>query len=250
MARINLLTLHHEPNNGAFLQTYATINALGMAGHAVTLIDFVAAPSASANGKTAMVHQLLEFPNRRRFAQLQRRFFPVRTPRMYSEISAAKLPEADYTISGSDQVWNPMITGESYLTYFLNFAPENTRRISLASSFGCAEFSGTAEMVQKVTHELSKFAAISVRESSGVRICRETFGAKATNLIDPTLLFDDYSAICGKIEPYNEVCAFLFNQNTPYYPEIIRSVSASLNLPAEMLNRQRYGKRVCGTPHS
>ena len=244
MARINLITRHHNSNNGAFLQTYATLKALETAGHQVTLIDFIANPSPSATCVNTMLHRLLEFSVHHRFSKLQKRFYKRRTPRMQAKIDFEQLPEADYTVSGSDQVWNPIITGEAYLTYFLNFAPKNTRRVSLASSFGCTEFAGTSEMSQQVKQELEKFSAISVREKSGVRICRESFGVEATQLIDPTLLFDDYSAICGKIEPYNEVCAFLFNQNTPYYPEIIRSVSASLNLPAVMLNRQRYGKRT------
>ena len=42
--------------------------------------------------------------------------------------------------------------------------------------------------------------AVSVRESSGIKLCQECFGVKAVQMLDPTLLIsvDDYRALIKK----------------------------------------------------
>lgn len=42
-----------------------------------------------------------------------------------------------------------------------------------------------------VTRELQKFDAISVREESGVRVLKDEFGIKGTQVLDPVFLLDE-----------------------------------------------------------
>ncbi len=90
-------------------------------------------------------------------------------------------PEAECYITGSDQVWGSSSLKENYLL----FAPKGKKRISYAASFGKDSIS--VEMEHDIKPWLSSFSAISVRESSGVDICRR-IGINAEHLLDPTLL--------------------------------------------------------------
>lgn len=102
-------------------------------------------------------------------------------------------------IVGSDQVWRCAYARniESVPFFFLNFAtPEQRRRsIAYAASFGSDEWEGTPEETEECKKLIKDFKAISVREHSGVDICRDVFGVEAVQMPDPTLLLEqeDYN---------------------------------------------------------
>jgi len=207
MAKVNLLTIHYGENNGSVLQTYATVKLLEKYGHEVTIIDLWA-PHFIFNWKNLdhWVYLLRRFNTDR----LRKRLFPKLTTRM-TMIQPSKIPAADYTIVGSDQVWNRDITKERALAYFLNFVPESSKRIALSSSFGKAIWDEDEDFTEKVKEELKKFSAISVREESGVNICKNTFGVDAICTIDPTLALHDFSDILPqKVSVKKEVGCFTF----------------------------------------
>ncbi|GAB7553329.1 hypothetical protein NRB_28350 [Novosphingobium sp. 11B] len=94
----------------------------------------------------------------------------------------------DAVIVGSDQVWRFEYQGEDQgLAYFLDIT-RNIRRIAYAASFGHTEWkyqSRTAEVSQL----LQKFHTVTVRERSGVTICKDTLGRSDAKVVcDPTLL--------------------------------------------------------------
>lgn len=105
----------------------------------------------------------------------------------------------DLYIVGSDQVWRRKYVKNKLMTYFLDFATEEQRRhsISYAASFGTDEWEGTPEETQRCGELLRQFKAVSVREFSGVRICKEAFGVDAIQMPDPTLLAspEDYERV-------------------------------------------------------
>ena len=100
---------------------------------------------------------------------------------------SGKLPDYDYVIAGSDQIWNPTFGFASDFE-FLEFVPEN-RRISYAASFGV----DTLEMLSQerrnsIGRSLSQFSYLSVREKSGKQIA-DSFPKVHTEVhIDPTML--------------------------------------------------------------
>jgi hypothetical protein len=108
-------------------------------------------------------------------------------------------PEADIYISGSDQVWNPDSlllnnTNSQVNSYFLNFGDTGKKRIAYAASFGKERVAD--DFIQAITPLLKRFDYVSVREKSGVDICRQC-GVKAEWVPDPTMLLsvDDYRAL-------------------------------------------------------
>ena len=97
-------------------------------------------------------------------------------------------------VCGSDQVWNPDVTGED-LSYFLNFCSPETRRISYAPSFGLTSL--PEDFAQKVRRELEQFQFISVREEEGQNLVEQMLHQDAPVVVDPTLLLnrDDWAGL-------------------------------------------------------
>lgn len=95
----------------------------------------------------------------------------------------------DSYIVGSDQVWRPRFAGEFALGYFLEFVNDDSRRIAYAASFGGGSWEcDSSELTDSVRKCLHRFDSISVREDSGVRICRDVFDVGAVHVLDPTLI--------------------------------------------------------------
>lgn len=94
--------------------------------------------------------------------------------------------EADVFITGSDQVWNYLITGKDS-TYYLDFA-SNKPKCSYAASFGVADIPGEFEQFYK--KNIKKIDWISVREEVGVSLAQKFASKDISMLPDPTLLVD------------------------------------------------------------
>lgn len=94
----------------------------------------------------------------------------------------------DAVIVGSDQAWRPMYS-PNIENFFLDFLEGgNIKRIAYASSFGVDEWEFTEEQTERCAVLAKKFDAISVREDSGVELCRKYLGVDASQMPDPTLL--------------------------------------------------------------
>ena len=128
-------------------------------------------------------------------------------------------PEADVYIVGSDQIWNP----NSYPSierqsgaYFLDFGNSLVKRISYAASFGKNELEN--DFVRFISPLLQKFYYVSVREKSGLSLCKQCKIENAEWVPDPTMLLDVdvYRSLYEK-EPFKKpskpYCFFYFLSN-------------------------------------
>ena len=102
-------------------------------------------------------------------------------------------------IVGSDQVWRPDYS-PCQPNFFLDFLPNDSKvkRISYAASFGRDDWSKWSPALSaQCAKFLQKFDAVSVREESGIRLCKEHFGVDAVQVLDPTMLLKpaDYAAL-------------------------------------------------------
>lgn len=107
-------------------------------------------------------------------------------------------------VVGSDQVWRNWgyadVTSELGY-FFLDFLGDfPARRVSYAASFGQAQLKDAMiypKFIKYITPFVNKFDAISVREDSAVKIVAETWGVKAKQVVDPTMLLraKDYSKL-------------------------------------------------------
>lgn len=121
----------------------------------------------------------------------------------YSPIPINKLKENDFDvyIAGSDQLWRYFERTFDCRT-FLDFTSNwNVKRFSYAASFGKDNIDDyPLKYKEKVKTLLKQFNAISVRESTGINICKNELNVDAIQLIDPTLLLssNEYMNLVSK----------------------------------------------------
>lgn len=121
--------------------------------------------------------------------------FTVVTPPLRSRSAlgeAVRRHRLDAVIVGSDQVWRlDYLPAGSHGEFFLDFVGDpRIRRIAYAASFGVGTWM-YPDRTAEIARLLARFDAVSVREDSGVAICRDSFGRDdAVHVLDPTLLVD------------------------------------------------------------
>lgn len=90
---------------------------------------------------------------------------------------------------------------------FLSFTDNlRVKRVSYAASFGVDDVNEYSDDNLKVCASLlKKFDAVSVREKSGIILCKSYFGVDACQVVDPTLLLkaEDYSKLFRKNVKYH-----------------------------------------------
>ena len=125
--------------------------------------------------------------------------------RNYSEIKKNP-PKADIYIVGSDQIWN----GYSPDRYLM-FVPHSKPKISYAVSFG----KNTIKRYLKplLWYYLRGFKAISVREETGLKICKYVGRKDAKYVVDPTFLLqkEDYLKYINKEKVKSENVHYIFS---------------------------------------
>ena len=124
--------------------------------------------------------------------------------RMHKETSPPPQSNDISYFVGSDQVWRAIFcrSMKSAAYYFLNFVTKEQRcnSIAYAASFGTDEWEGTPEETESCKQLITDFKAVSVREHSGIDICRNVFDKEAVQMPDPTLLLEkqEYEKIIHK----------------------------------------------------
>ena len=99
-------------------------------------------------------------------------------------------PKADVYVTGSDQTWNSKYNEGVDRGFFLDFLPDNAKRIAFVASFGKTKLE--ANEIPQTKKLLSMYEKISVREDSAVQIISDLGFEEPTHLIDPTLMLDKW----------------------------------------------------------
>ena len=197
MNEYGLITIHNAINHGAVLQALATQQAFSKYECSVDVINYVPKYIREDNllvrkNRGAAIRILDIISHRKKKVSKFSRFVKTNlrlTEEFYSSDEIAMQTEKyDGFIAGSDQIWNPNITGGIVdKAYFCDFAKEGQNVISYASSLGdklC--FDKETELIFK--SQLGRYSHISVREKSGVDFLKERLDIVAEQVIDPTLL--------------------------------------------------------------
>jgi hypothetical protein len=140
----------------------------------------------------------------------------------------------DGYVVGSDQVWRPMYS--PYLpNYFFDFLNENdeVKRVSYAASFGVDFWEFNNKQTNTCKHLVKQFEAVSVREDSGVDLCKQYFGIDAVHLLDPTMLLDneDYEDLVKNCSIAKNMPPFL---TTYFLDEDIDKIEIAENVAASL----------------
>lgn len=165
---IGLVGAYTAPNYGAHLTQYALYTHLSKMGYDVLMIDANDEPRLFKNNP---------YPK------------DAICKKYYSYESMQELNDmCDTFVVGSDQLWVWRLFKNSVYIYSLLFANSQRRKIAYSTSFGKRGVNFTAENKRYLKYALSRFQKISVREDSGVDICKENFGVDATQVMDPVFL--------------------------------------------------------------
>jgi hypothetical protein len=211
--KIGILNFYYSNKNyGAVLQAYALQYYLRNLGYDAKTLNFRNFPRRPDRIlRTALITFVFSNP----FKRFRRKWLRLSTP---NYLWAAQLNKAildfDTFIVGSDQVWraNP-VTRFRHTAYFLSFVPKIKKRIAYAASFGIDHWAVSikAPYTEIVKQEMKHFNSISVRESTGIDICKDVFGVKATQVLDPTLLVDRscFDSIIGN-DKKKSVCGIVY----------------------------------------
>lgn len=237
--KIGILTLPLHTNYGGILQAYALQTVLERMGHEVVVLnrdrDIHKSPFRQilSFGKYLINKCLLRrdvkylSPERSNYERHVKEKYTSEFINKYLHTRLVKTIESnvfndvDAIIVGSDQVWRPlyfkMLWKEDVTDAFLRFASQqDIKRISYAASFGTDnnEFSKNDSI--KSGRLLKRFDAVSVRESSGINLCKEVLGySAAVQVLDPTMLLtkNDYVHLVNQTNvpqsPGNLMCYIL-----------------------------------------
>ena len=115
----------------------------------------------------------------------------------------------DKFVVGSDQVWTPHAIRLTGYRFFLDFVSDDKTKVAYAPSFGQDSFHALPETKSIVSYLLSRFDAVSVRENTGLDVCKREFNIDADQMIDPIFL--------NKREFYDEIASYSGkNESEPY----------------------------------
>ena len=111
----------------------------------------------------------------------------------------------DSFMLGSDQLWTVGACKLVGYSFFLDFAARNKKKIAFSTSFGHSHFTGSREELETARDYLTRFDAISVREKSGIALCKECFGMQVEQVIDPVFLCrkESYDKLTDSVEAHH-----------------------------------------------
>lgn len=180
--KIGIVTFHDADNFGAMLQSYGLQSALQELGAQPSFLDFPADSVPAETPSSPLMQRILQHREHRQllFRQFREKYLQC------APFTAHQAEDYDLFIAGSDQVWNPAITGAAG-KYLLSFAPD-AKRCSYAASFGTPSLQENCKAY--FSGELARFQHISVREKSGIALIKELTGAEARVDIDPSMLVE------------------------------------------------------------
>ena len=213
--KIGILTQSLQANYGGLLQNYALQQVLLRAGHEVETIDWTPSNKSLRSRLYRIKWTILPFLFPKKYPKLryqptdeERKVIQQHTNHFISTYihhtktimfkdgfsRQTKVGKYDAYVVGSDQCWRPRYN--AFLSsMFLDFVKEEKpKRIAYAASFGTDQWEFTQEMTSICAPLAQKFDFVSVREDSGVKLCKEHLGVDAVHVLDPTMLLtkEDY----------------------------------------------------------
>jgi hypothetical protein len=242
--KIALITIHHANSYGGCLQALASQEVLKKYGD-VNIIDYKSPALKSTmkllrfgNSARSFLHVIKDlfrvFPRRR----LLRKFreFMHENYRLHKVVDGESLSalnsEYDIFVCGSDQIWNPLITGGFDSNYFLGFV-NGKRCVSLSTSSGSYAFRESE--ILKLKTLVSRFSNLSFREQSMADLVSSLTGrSDIARTLDPTLLLNklEWISLLGiNKERSKERYIFVYTlKKDKLVYDVIRRVSAGLKI--------------------
>ena len=265
--KIGILTLPLHTNYGGILQAYALQTVLERMGHEVCLIEKKRKPIRLPLWKAPLVYgkRILRNVSGHPFPIFYEQKINREEPlvrqytdefihkyikrRIVNDFSDIKEGDFDTIIVGSDQVWRPKYFRDGIEHAYLGFTEGwNIKRIAYAASFGTDEWEYTPEQTKRCGELFKRFDAVSVREDSGVDLCRTYFRVEAQHVLDPTMLLtkEDYIQLFEKANTPKSKGTLLnyILDETPEKRDLINGIAKEKNLVPFRVNSKVEDPKV------
>lgn len=271
--RIGILTLPLHTNYGGILQAYALQTVLERMGHEVVVIE--------CEKKRMPMLPLWKCPVAYTYRFLKKLFVDSNTVIRREEVRAKEEPlicekvqdfidryihlfrvksleevkETDFQglVVGSDQIWRPhyfvSMIDSNLENAFLKFASGWTvTRIAYAASFGVDYWEFPQEKMDTFSKLAQQFELITVRETSGVELCKKYLKVPAMQVLDPTMLLNkcDYVNIIEnsitQVSPGNLFC-YILDANSEK-KELIKRIAHERQLTTFYINSEVNNRKI------
>ena len=116
----------------------------------------------------------------------------------------------------------------------------SVKRIAYAASFGTDQWEFSTEQTTISSFLAKKFDVVSVREASGIQLCKQNLGVDAIQVLDPTLLLsaEEYLFLfTGNEHPQGDYIAVYTLDYTKKKMTLLKEVSRYLNIPLYFIGR-------------
>lgn len=192
--KIGIVTFHRANNLGANLQAFALNKYICENIGDCEIIDYI--PNNQVDNRSFIRKSLskikkivlfFQYINDMKFEKFRKRYYKLSNESYYGDSDIFfKGVQYDVLISGSDQILNTTLSGDSK-SFYLAFC-EGKKKISYASSFGRENISNIEK--NYIEEYLSKFNALSVREKSAADILKKQIDAESKLVLDPVFLME------------------------------------------------------------
>ena len=256
MKTIGIMTIHTTYNYGAVLQAYATQAFFNSHGFDAELINYtnpyiqeMLKLTYKQDGKwTGYIKTFIRNTIFGRLHYYKKGFSHVDEICKFSKrfVTGEDLKNANYDVmvAGSDQLWNPLISGKLDPLFFLQFGKAK-KRISVASSLGSYILKDSEK--EEIRSYLKDFDSISVRELFAKDQLQPLTDKSIKVLMDPTLLLTkefwvknviNRSQYRKKKEKY--IVTYFAGGNKGTHRKIIGEYAKMLNLPVWTIQYSNY----------
>lgn len=207
--KVGIITIHNAINYGSALQAYALRKVVENLGHDCYIVDYknkkledYYRPQFFSNDiKDGLIHmnfrssikELMERLHNNRYWKLNKRFklfwlnYRKKTKPIYSIESLVNY-KFGALICGSDQIWEPGITGGVDRMFFCDIKDDKVIKISYAAS-GVLPYKDETDNYL-LNKYIKNFNFISVRENEMVEYLDKMYIKNVKVVLDPTLLLD------------------------------------------------------------
>lgn len=180
--KAQIVTLHRAFNFGAFLQAYALSETINGLGYECDLYS----PS---NLKNEYLRYRVLFDTRRpralvfafrqwlKYLSFQKKYFK----------KAKGKDEYDFSVVGSDEVWN--LSNKTFIHFTEFFGNKLNAKKIIAYAPSCGQYDGE-NIPPYATEGLNKFSSISCRDTNTQQFLKKTLNVDVPIVADPTLLYD------------------------------------------------------------
>jgi len=253
--KIAVLTMPFTNNYGGILQAYALMESLKKLGHEPKILfvqlesrDFQSiAKNILKKYFLAYCSRRWEYPRVKNIIEKNTNYFKEqyispKTEPIYTEKDFHRIVKDNYDayVVGSDQVWRPDMNTYIQHAFFDFVKNPNAILLSYAASFGVDTWEFSSEETLKYKGQIKHFNGISVREESGIKLCKENFEVNAEHVLDPTMLLEieEYiKLIRAEKEPNHndQLLTYILDKNDEK-KDIINKVSSELGIKPFEIN--------------